>query len=88
MKRKKIYKIICIIVLFIIFFLSFTFKYQKGDINHDNKYSTIDVILVQRYVLGLDNPCWIDKYCMDINSDFVIDEKDIEKIRCKIVGLE
>lgn len=88
-KRKKIFKLICIILLLIILFLSFLFKCKKGDVNHDGKYSTIDVILVQRYILGLDNPCLIDKYYyMDVNGDFIIDEKDIKKIQQKIVGLE
>lgn len=87
-KRKKIFKLIYIILLLIISFLSFFFKCKKGDINHDGKYSTIDVILVQRYILGLDNPCLIDKYYMDVNGDFAIDGKDIKKIQQKIVGLE
>ena len=87
MRNKKLIKSI-FITLLIILFLSFTSKYQKGDVNHDGKYSTVDVVRVQRYILGLDDPCLIDKYCMDANSDFAIDEKDIEKIQRKIVGLE
>ena len=85
--KKKIYKIV-IALLFLIVFISTLLKYQKGDINHDGKYSAIDSVRVQRYILGLDNACLIDKYCMDVNGDFVINEKDVEKIHQKIVGLE
>ena len=84
--KKKTYK--TVIALLFLIVISTLLKYQRGDVNHDGKYSTVDVVRVQRYILGLDNPCLIDKYCMDANSDFAIDEKDIEKIQRKIVGLE
>ena len=63
-------------------------KYQKGDINHDGKYSTIDVVYIQRYIAGLDNPSCIDKFYLDANGDFAINEQDIEYVQRKIVGLE
>lgn len=74
-----------IIVLFII--ITFIHYLFKGDINHDYKISTLDIVTIQRYTNGYnDNLSICDKFLMDINLDFRIDEDDINELKKIIVN--
>lgn len=69
-----------IVVLFMIF--TFIHCLFKGDINHDNNISTLDIVVIQRYINGYDNKLSIyDKFLMDVNMDFKINKEDIDELR-------
>ncbi len=86
----SVIKIISIIILLFGFFIVtnlFLYKY-KGDVNHDDKVSSIDIIYIQRYLHNYDDnlSLW-DLYCMDMDCDFKITNNDIYIIQKKIVEL-
>ena len=71
----SVIKIISIIILLFGFFIVtnlFLYKY-KGDVNHDDKVSSIDIIYIQRY--------------LHMDCDFKITNNDIYIIQKKIVEL-
>ena len=74
------------ILCFVIIFIHNIFK---GDVNHDYKVSILDIIKTQRYIDGYtDNLSFYDKFLMDVNMDFKIDEQDVFELRNVIIGKE
>lgn len=60
----------------------------KGDINGDGKISTVDVVLLRRVIVGLDEINADILLKGDINGDGKISTVDVVKVRRHIVGLE
>ena len=56
----------------------------KGDINGDGKISVLDIVKIQRVIVGLDS---MDMNC-DVNGDGKVSVLDIVKIQRHIVGIE
>ena len=78
--KKKI-SVGIISVLFIIFILYST----KGDVDLCGEISINDLVLTNRYCLGLTQPSIFEKFRMDVNSDFKIDLNDIYLINQKVM---
>lgn len=60
----------------------------KGDLNGDGKISTIDIVKVQRIIVGLDALTDANILIADINGDGKVSTIDIVKGQRHIVGLE
>lgn len=60
----------------------------KGDLNGDGKISTVDIVKVQRIIVGLDALTDDILAVADINGDGKVSTIDIVKIQRHIVGLE
>ena len=61
---------------------------MKGDLNGDGKISTIDIVKVQRIIVGFDAVNEDNLAVADINGDGKVSAIDIVKIQRHIVGLE
>ena len=61
---------------------------KRGDLNGDGKISALDIIRVQRLIVGLDPTLEEIIPVADINRDGKISALDIIKIQRHIVGLE
>ena len=61
---------------------------KRGDLNGDGKISALDIIKVQRLIVGLDPTTEEIKAVADINGDGKVSALDIIKIQRHIVGLE
>ncbi|MBE5944348.1 MAG: beta-N-acetylglucosaminidase [Lachnospiraceae bacterium] len=59
-----------------------------GDLNGDSKISTIDVIMMRRIIVGLDEQTEANLAAGDINKDGKISTIDVIMMRRHIVGLE
>ena len=57
-----------------------------GDCNDDGKINGKDVLLMRKYIVGLENE--INEDAADVNSDGKINGKDVLKLRKAIIGLE
>ena len=60
----------------------------KGDLNGDGKISALDIVRVQRLIVGLDSQTDAAVKAADVNGDGKISALDIVKIQRHIVGLE
>ena len=60
----------------------------KGDLNGDGKISTVDIVKVQRIIVGLDELNDTNLIVADINGDGKVSTIDVVKIQRHIVGLE
>lgn len=60
----------------------------KGDLNGDGKITTIDIVKVQRLIVGLDAMSEERLAVADVNGDGKVSTIDIVKIQRHIVGLE
>lgn len=56
----------------------------KGDLNGDGRINTVDIVKVQRIIVGLDG----SNSAADINGDGKVNTVDIVKIQRHIVGIE
>ncbi|MGN0436230.1 MAG: dockerin type I domain-containing protein [Wujia sp.] len=61
---------------------------KKGDLNGDGVISTIDIVKVQRLIVGLDATTSDSIACADINGDGKISTIDIVMLQRHIVGIE
>ncbi|MBR0515313.1 MAG: PT domain-containing protein [Eubacterium sp.] len=61
---------------------------HKGDLSGDGKINALDIILVQRLIVGLDNLTDEKKLLADINGDDKVNALDIIFIQRHIVGLQ
>lgn len=61
---------------------------SRGDINGDGKRTVVDVVLLQKYVLGTEKATDSAFWAADINSDGKVDLKDILLLQRSILGLE
>ncbi|MGN0151181.1 MAG: dockerin type I domain-containing protein [Wujia sp.] len=61
---------------------------KKGDVNGDGKISVLDIVKIQRVLVGLDTPDDETKKACDINGDGKITVIDIVKLQRHIVGIE
>ena len=61
---------------------------HKGDLNGDDKINALDIIYVQRLIVGLDKLTDESKALADINGDDKVNALDIIFIQRHIVGLE
>ena len=61
---------------------------KRGDLNGDGKISALDIIKVQRLIVGLDPTLDEVLPVADVNQDGKISALDIIKIQRHIVGLE
>lgn len=61
---------------------------KKGDVNGDGKISVLDIVKIQRVLVGLDTPDDETKKACDINGDGKISVIDIVKLQRHIVGIE
>lgn len=61
---------------------------SRGDVNGDGKISTIDIVKVQRIIVGLDPLTDANLMLADVNGDGKVSTIDIVKIQRHIVGLE
>lgn len=84
---KKIVGII-IMTIFILAVINYPRTYQAGDINKDGKIDIMDLLLLRRYLLGMDNICESELYLLDFNQDGVINEKDIKALQNYLLGIE
>jgi beta-N-acetylglucosaminidase len=62
--------------------------YVEGDLNNDGKVSTTDIVLMRRYIAGLDNVNEKAALAADINGDGKVSTTDLVKIRRILAGLE
>lgn len=60
----------------------------KGDINNDGKVNVLDIVKIQRFIVGLDSLDEVAKISADVNGDGKVNVLDIVKIQRHIVGLE
>ena len=60
----------------------------KGDLNGDGKISAIDIVFVQRIIIGIDKADEGIKAIADINGDGKITALDIVMIQRHIIGLQ
>lgn len=60
----------------------------RGDLNGDGKISTMDLVMVQRIIVGLDALNDINMIVADINGDGKISTMDIVLIQRHIVGIQ
>lgn len=60
----------------------------RGDINGDGKISALDIVKIQRLIVGLDEKTDSVSAAADVNGDGKISALDIVKIQRHIVGLE
>ncbi len=61
---------------------------RKGDMNGDGKISAVDIVKIQRIIVGLDALTDANKALADINGDGKVSALDIVKLQRHIVGLE
>lgn len=59
---------------------------KKGDVNGDGKISVIDIVKIQRYIVGLEKTA--KQSSLDINGDGKVSVIDIVKLQRHIVGIE
>lgn len=59
-----------------------------GDVNSDNKLSTTDIVMLRRYLAGLETLTDLGKLSGDYNNDGKISTTDIVMMRRKLAGLE
>lgn len=57
----------------------------RGDVNRDGKADAIDLLLIQKHVLGQIVLDGVRGYAADVNRDGFITEKDVEKLRCQLI---
>ena len=62
--------------------------YLEGDLNNDGKVSTTDIVLMRRYIAGLENSNEKAVLAADINGDGRVSTTDLVKIRRILAGLE
>ena len=62
--------------------------YIEGDLNSDGKVSTTDIVLMRRYIAGLDSSNEKAVLAADINGDGKVSTTDLVKIRRILAGLE
>ena len=60
----------------------------RGDLNGDGKISTIDIVMIQRIIVGIDALNDINIVIGDINGDGKVSTIDIVYVQRHIVGLE
>lgn len=74
-------------ILILCFVIMFIHNIFKGDVNYDHKITALDIVKTQRYINGYrDDLSFYDKFLMDVNMDFKIDEQDILELRKIIVN--
>ena len=61
--------------------------YTKGDINGDGKINSLDVLKLQRYLLGLETIPEKGKLAADFNGDGKVNSQDLLLLQKKILGL-
>jgi beta-N-acetylglucosaminidase/uncharacterized protein YraI len=59
----------------------------KGDINGDGKINSLDVLKLQRYLLGLESISEKGKLAADLNGDGKVNSQDLLLLQKKILGL-
>ncbi|MBR0303931.1 MAG: dockerin type I repeat-containing protein, partial [Clostridia bacterium] len=59
----------------------------KGDANRDNSVDAKDVLLMRKYIAGLEDAESLDMFFADTNSDGSVDMKDVLYARRSIAGL-
>lgn len=59
-----------------------------GDVNNDGKLSTTDIVMLRRFLAGLDTLSDLGKLSGDYNNDGKITTTDIVMMRRKLAGLE
>ena len=88
-KRKTIRIIVLLLVfVFLICMLSFTNKKVVGDVNGDGKVSSVDVVLVKRHLLGMEDLTKEQEKRADTNKDGTIDIVDLANIQKIILGVD
>ncbi|MBQ9199251.1 MAG: cadherin-like beta sandwich domain-containing protein [Lachnospiraceae bacterium] len=60
----------------------------KGDINGDGKISVLDIVKIQRVIVGLDETDENTAFLCDLNGDGNVTVLDIVKLQRHIVGIE
>lgn len=60
----------------------------RGDLNKDGKITTIDIVMLQRLIVGIDSYDTDTLYVGDVNGDGKISAIDIVVIQRHIVGIE
>ena len=58
-----------------------------GDINGDGKINSLDVLKLQRYLLGLETISEKGKLAADLNGDGKVNSQDLLLLQKKILGL-
>ena len=88
LKKKKRTRIILIfIVAAVILSISITPRIQ-GDINGDGEVSLRDLLLLQRYLLRIEDVPYTELRNYDVNGDGVVNEKDLDMLRNILLGIE
>lgn len=59
----------------------------KADVSRDSKISSKDLMLIQRYILGITKLNRNEIYCADINSDKAISVKDAMLLQRQLLGI-
>jgi hypothetical protein len=62
--------------------------YLPGDVNDDGEVTTKDVLVLRRYIAGIDDYKKINPLAADVNGDGEITTQDVLKLRRYIAGLD
>jgi hypothetical protein len=77
-----------LIIIFIAFFSLFYWTKPVGDVNLNGKVTITDLVILHRYLEGLDELNAWQRDRADMNRDGKVDEKDLILLRNKLAGLE
>ena len=60
--------------------------YYKGDVNNSGKVDTADVTAMTQYLRGILSADGVYAERLDVNRDYIIDDKDLQEIKKIVIG--
>ena len=77
-----------VIILFVAFLSLFYWTRPVGDVNLNGKVTITDLVILNRYLEGLDTLNAWQRDRADMNRDGKVDYKDLTLLRNKLAGIE
>ncbi|QNO14915.1 hypothetical protein HYG86_09085 [Alkalicella caledoniensis] len=88
MKKKAVMIFLAVLLLAVLVIVVIPEKYEIGDISKDGEITILDLLIIQKHVLGLEEIPNKDLQLADFNGDGYVNEKDVEALQNYLLGIK